>query len=72
MGTKQRRSFTSEFAREAVKLAELPGRSLDSCPLPEDRGSARNHTVPNDGSRRRRESSCFGAHDERRPSAARR
>lgn len=30
MGTKQRRSFTSEFKREAVKLAEQPGRSLST------------------------------------------
>jgi transposase len=28
MGTKQRRSFTSEFKREAVRLAEQPGRSF--------------------------------------------
>ena len=30
MGTKQRRSFTSEFKREAVKLAEQQGRSLSA------------------------------------------
>lgn len=30
MGTKQRRSFTSEFKREAVKLAEQPGHSLSA------------------------------------------
>lgn len=28
MGTKERRKFTAEFKREAVKLAEQPGRSL--------------------------------------------
>jgi transposase len=30
MATKQRRSFTAEFKREAVKLAEQPGRSLSA------------------------------------------
>lgn len=30
MGTKQRQSFTSEFKREAVKLAEQPGHSLSA------------------------------------------
>lgn len=30
MGTKQRRSFTSEFKREAVKLAAQPGHSLSA------------------------------------------
>lgn len=30
MGTKQRRSFTPEFKREAVKLAEQPGHSLSA------------------------------------------
>ncbi len=30
MGTKQRRSFTPEFKREAVKMAEQPGRSLSA------------------------------------------
>ena len=28
MATKERRKFTAEFKREAVKLAEQPGRSL--------------------------------------------
>ncbi len=28
MATKERRKFTAEFKREAVKLAERPGRSL--------------------------------------------
>lgn len=28
MGTKERRSFTPEFKREAVKMVEQPGRSL--------------------------------------------
>lgn len=30
MASKQRRSFTPEFEREAVKLAEQPGRSLSA------------------------------------------
>ena len=30
MATRQRRSFTPEFKREAVKLAEHPGRSLSA------------------------------------------
>ena len=30
MATRQRRSFTAEFKREAVKLAEQPGRSLSA------------------------------------------
>ena len=28
MATRERRKFTAEFKREAVKLAEQPGRSL--------------------------------------------
>ena len=30
MATKERRKFTPEFKREAVKLAEQPGRSLSA------------------------------------------
>jgi len=30
MGTRERRNFTPEFKREAVKLAEQPGRSLSA------------------------------------------
>lgn len=30
MATRQRRSFSAEFKREAVKLAEQPGRSLSA------------------------------------------
>lgn len=30
MGTRERRNFTPEFKREAVKLAEQPGRSVSA------------------------------------------